>query len=244
MEIAGSVKYADGIKRKKSNEFQKTIKYIKSVPIIIGKEHPEKFTLDDVVGYTDNFQVLDDKWTADYHFDPDKITDNNVKKAVLLGKNIPGSTWGFVKPVGDEHTAQVPIHMLVHPDLKPRIEGAGVVANAIKFEEEVPEMETKIYEEKIEKLESDLKASIAANAKLTEEKEALTVRLDAYRKEKVATLVANSLYTEDELKDKTFDEILLIENALSKRKGVDPLTLGGDDVKVPSLADRIKEANK
>lgn len=198
----GEVCYEDGCQLKLNEEFEKTIKYFDSIPILIGIEHPKSFNLNDVVGKANNFRITKEGWEGDFHFDTDKI-----KPEMLYELNnrdyIPASISDFVRMEGDEkgniiHRDQVPVHLLVHPDLKPNIKGAGI-KNNIRFSERKTEG-IKMSEE-LKKENAELKANLE---KLQENQIAL-------ENEVRATLIGSiNGFDEEELQEKTIGELKTI----------------------------------
>ena len=123
----GKIEYDDGLTEKKVvEEFQKTIKYFDSIPILYGTEHPDFFTLEEIIGKANNFKIENGKWYADFNFDMEKIPDElleNLKK----NKKIPASLSAFMD-VDDDGVQRntTPIHLLIHPNLDARVENTGL----------------------------------------------------------------------------------------------------------------------
>jgi len=122
----GEYDYEDGSKEKKiADEFEKAIKFFDSVPIIYGTEHPSSFTLEDVIGKVNNFEVKDGKWYGDFNFNLEK-TPKELIESFTRGDDIPASLSEFVEVDENIQKNIVPIHILVHPKLNPRVKGAGI----------------------------------------------------------------------------------------------------------------------
>lgn len=123
----GEFKYEDGTKEKKTiDEFKKTIEYFDSVPILYGAEHPSSFTIGDVIGKANNFKIEGGKWYADFNFDMERAPKELIE-SFMNNKEIPASLSEIVD-VDDENIQKniTPLHLLVHPDLNPRVKGAGL----------------------------------------------------------------------------------------------------------------------
>lgn len=116
------------------NEMQKMIEYIDSIALVEGLEHKDPTSLLDVVGKVNNLRIDNIKgknWVkADFHFDSNKIS-HKLYEYLIQNKAIPGSVseWVNVDENGNQ-VDQYPTHFLVHPDLVPRIEGAGIANNS------------------------------------------------------------------------------------------------------------------
>lgn len=116
------------------NEMQKMVEYIDSIALVEGLEHKDPMSLRDVVGKANNLTIKNIKgknWlAADLHFDPNKIS-HKLYEYLIENKAIPGSVseWVNVDENGNQ-VDQYPTHFLVHPDLVPRIDGAGVANNS------------------------------------------------------------------------------------------------------------------
>ena len=123
----GEFKYEDGSKEKKTvDEFKKTVKYFDSVPILYGTEHPDSFTIKDVIGKANNFKIEDGKWYAEFNFDGEKAPKELIESFVR-NEEIPASLSEFVD-VDNKNVQKniTPVHLLVHPNLNARVKGAGL----------------------------------------------------------------------------------------------------------------------
>lgn len=206
----------DGCQSKSESEFKKTIQFFDSVPIIVGTEHPKNFTLDEVVGKVNNFSVNNGKWRGKWNFDEQRLNKYpELKRAITLNQDIPASVSDWVKSDGKTHKDQVPVHVLIHPQLIPNIEGAGIKNNTkIKFGGKHLEDLEKLKAEN-SKITDQLNTLATENKELKKSQENLESKLRGiYTKQ----ILGKSEFSEEDLKKKTLPEIEAISDVLGKVK--------------------------
>lgn len=128
LEQEGRVCYEGQCEKKLAQVFRDSVlPYFDSIPIIEGTEH-RAFHTDEIVGVLRKLSVGEDGWLHAGKVDwiPEHFTDPATKLLALSGKDIPGSLSDWVKIENATHVDQVPLHFLIHADLKPRIKGAGI----------------------------------------------------------------------------------------------------------------------
>ena len=247
LEAAGPVEYRNGIKLKLTKEFEKTSRYFDSIPIVIDTKHPEGITLDNVVGKVNNLQVKNGDWYGDYNFDLEKTQKYpGFNLALKSQKYIPASVSDMVREEDNAHVDQVPLHVLIHPQLNPRIPGAGVYNNAkILFEDS--------------KMEEEYLKVKAENAKLAEkvkqlekDHEEAQLKLESsnnqWKVHYIEKIKAKSDYKDEDLKDKDLSALKEIHGVLDRTKvaantATPPIPQGeGGAPKPLSYEERINKA--
>jgi hypothetical protein len=207
-------------------EFEKMVPFYDSVPIIYGTEHPEKFTLQNVIGKATNWEEKNEKWYGDFWYDLDRL-DTNFANSLTIGAKIPASTqlWGHEK---EGYKDAVPVHLLMHPDLVPKHPDAGTINNTgNSFIEIINNQGGDASMEVLQKEFAELKDKHAhaelkkAHKKLGEDHKTLTEKhttLEGDIKTQLvkAIITANNTYKEEELKEKSFDDLKTIKNTLDR----------------------------
>jgi len=218
LEIAGLYEYDDRYEQKVADEFAKTIEYFDSVPIVYGTDHPSIFTLKDVIGKATNFRIVDNKWEADFLFDWSKMPDDLV---FALNNNdyIPASMGEWVRVEDNVHRDIVPVHLLVHPQLEPRIQGAGIRNNTKTNYIQFRNIEIKENNICNKKVKGDTMADVNVE-ELKSQIEALQRENTALRKvlkdELIKEITNTKMYSEEDIKDKSIEELQIIRDTLTK----------------------------